>query len=187
MSSLWTQFTNIIKAPIKSTLAADPLLSKLRTGHLQGGFKGFKARTAAGVHEIYKTDKLAQKLGIKESAITNVVMVVGAVVAIYFTAGAASSAMGGGAAAGAGGAGAAGAAGGISAGTYLTGATTLYGMSQQQQAKKKADDEAKAAQVEAAKAQAAALDRAAAPGALSETLLTPKNILAVIAIAAALL
>lgn len=96
---------NFLAAPIRSTIVADPLMSWIQTGKLGS----YHNRTKAGVHELYKEDRVAQRLGVKESSIVTVVEVVGICVAIYFSCGFASSALagvGGSAGAGAGAAGA---------------------------------------------------------------------------------
>lgn len=72
--------TNFLTAPIKSTIAADPLLSWAQTGR----WSSHAARTKAGVHELYKEDRLAQRLGVREKDVVTVVHVVTVVVAIYF-------------------------------------------------------------------------------------------------------
>lgn len=106
--------SNFLTAPIKSTIAADPLLSWVETGKLAS----FHNRTKAGVHELYKEDRLAQRLGVKESSVVTVVEIAAVCVAIYFGCSFAASALSGAgsasAGAGAASAGAASSGGGIS-------------------------------------------------------------------------
>lgn len=135
--SFFTRIRDIATAPLKSVVKADPLLNRLTTGHFTGGFKGFRERTAQGVHELYKVDKLAQRLGVKEKHVVNVVMVAGVVVATYFTAGAASGALSGaGAGAGAGAGVGTGLTTGITAGDILTAAQAVRSIQQARGAKK---------------------------------------------------
>jgi hypothetical protein len=98
--SFFTTLRNFVTAPVKSLIAVDPILSKITTGHFRGGITGYKQRVAGGVHEMYSQDRLLQKLGVKETSIVKVAVIAGYVVAIYFTAGAASGAMSGGVGAG---------------------------------------------------------------------------------------
>lgn len=101
--SFFTTIRNFVTAPVKSLVAVDPILNRITTGHFRGGITGYKQRVAGGVHEMYSQDRLLQKLGVKETSIVKVAVVVGYVVAIYFTAGASTGAMAGGGGAGAGG------------------------------------------------------------------------------------
>lgn len=112
---------NIMAAPIRSTIAADPLLSWAETGH----FTPHNKRTRAGVHELYKEDRLAQRLGVREKDVVTVVEVAQVVVAIYFG----GSFLAGGSTAGAG-AGAATTGGGVLAGVSgaVETASTVVGL-----------------------------------------------------------
>ena len=74
------QLHTFLNAPIMSTIAADPILSWAETGR----FSSHGERTAAGVHELYTQDRLAQALGVKESDVVKVVEVAQVIVAIYF-------------------------------------------------------------------------------------------------------
>jgi hypothetical protein len=185
--SLFTQIRNFVEAPLKSTAAMDPLLHKLTTGHFNMSVRGYKQRVAAGVHEMYSQDRLAQKLGIKESSIVNVVAIAGVVVAVYFTAGAASGAFGGtGAGAGASAGGAAGS--GLTAGEAFSAASALKSVYQATQDKKAAQAAAdKAAQAQALQAQADKNAAIVASGAAPASGFTLKHILTMLAIAAAVL
>ena len=151
--SFFTRIRDAITAPVRVIIKADPLISRLTTGHFQGGMRGFRARTAAGVHEAM-TDPIFKRLGIREKDVTNIVVIAAIVVATYFTAGAASSAMG--TTWGAAYTAAAGASG------YVKGALSIYTIAEQhkkqQQAKREAEQAAQAAQSAAAmQAQADAL------------------------------
>jgi hypothetical protein len=83
----FTVIKNVLVTPVKIIMKADPGIQRLTTGHLQGGFAGFHARIASSVHEEYQVDPVAKRLGVKESDITNAVIVAAIVVATYFTAG----------------------------------------------------------------------------------------------------
>lgn len=190
--SLFTEIRNFADAPRKSFEAFDPILHKLTTGHFNLSVASYKARTAAGVHELYSQDRLAQKLGIKESSVTKVAVVAGVIVATYFTAGAASGAFSGGAAgagAGAGEAGAAaGAGGGITAGEVYEGVSVASALQKAAQSKKASD--AAAAQQDQAQANAATAlqNQATVQGAAQPGQgLTIGHILTIAAIAASVL
>lgn len=123
--SFFTRIRDVVTAPAKSFIAFDPLAHKLATGKFSLSVKGYKERVAAGVHELYKNDRLAQKLGIKESSVTKVAVVAGYVVATYFTAGAASGLLSSGGAAAGGGTGITAAGAGEAASAALSAAKML--------------------------------------------------------------
>jgi len=93
--SIFTQIRDAVTAPVRSSIKFDPILNKVTTGHFSLSVSAYKDRVAAGVHELYSSDPLAQKLGIKESSVTKVAIIAGYVVAAYFTYGLAAKAMGG--------------------------------------------------------------------------------------------
>lgn len=105
-----------LSAPIKSTIAADPLLAWAQTGKWQN----HGDRTKAGVHELYKEDRIAQALGVREQDVVTVVNIVAVVVVVYFG-GAFLGAWGGSGTAAAG-------AGAASTGTGLTAAGVTEGL-----------------------------------------------------------
>jgi len=118
--------TKIVLAPVRSLAAADPIIRRITTGKVGTN----NERIAGGVHALYSADPVAKNVGVKEDDAVKAAKIAGAIAAIYFTAGAASSAMGAmgggaaasGAAAGGGTAAASGAAAG--GGTAAAGATT---------------------------------------------------------------
>lgn len=75
-----TKAYNFMAAPARSTIAADPLLSWAEKGH----FTNHRQRTREGIHQLYKEDRLAQRIGIREKDVVTAVEVVEVVVAIYF-------------------------------------------------------------------------------------------------------
>jgi hypothetical protein len=177
--SLFTTIRDFVQAPMTSFVAFDPILNKLKTGKFNLSVSSYKQRVAAGVHELYKEDRLAQKVGIKETSVVKVAVIAGYVVAAYFTAGAASGMF----------------SGGTSAGTGLTASNVYEGVSvisalDKANQQKKAAAEQQAAQA-AAQSQAVEAEKQAALAAqLQAKPLTTANvgsILAVIAAAAALL
>jgi membrane protease subunit (stomatin/prohibitin family) len=176
--SLFVTIRDFVQAPMTSFVAFDPILNKLKTGKFNLSVSSYKQRVAAGVHELYSQDRLAQKIGIKESSVVKVAVIAGYVVAAYFTCGAASGVFGGGS----------GTAGGVSAGDVYQGVSAAEALNKANQQKKAAADQ-QAAQA-AAQAQAAEAEKQAAIAAglnQKSATVSPAAILTILAAAAALL
>jgi hypothetical protein len=178
--SLFTTVRNFVTAPAKSFVAFDPILHKLDTGKFSLSVSAYKDRVAAGVHELYSQDRLAQKLGIQETSVVKVAVIAGYVVAAYFTAGLSSgllSSTGGTAA-----------SGGLTAGDAYEAVTVAESLNKANQQKKAAADQ-QAAQVQA-QAQAAEANKQAAIAAqlnAKDPAVSTGVVLAALAAAAAIL
>jgi hypothetical protein len=181
--SLFTTIRDFVQAPMTSFVAFDPILNKLKTGHFNLSIGDYKKRVAAGVHELYSQDRLAQKIGIKESSVTKVAVIAGYVVAAYFTAGAASGAFE------SAGTSSVGTGTGLTASNVYEGLSVAESLNKANQQKKAAADQQAAQQ--AAEAQAVAAQQQAALAqqlnAKPATPLSTGAILSIIAIAASLL
>lgn len=107
---------NFATAPIKSMVAADPIMSWVENDFK---FQSHGARTKAGIHAMYKEDRIAQALGVREKDVVTVFEVAQVAVGLYFG-GSYLLSLGSGSA-GAGAAAGTAAAGGAGAGTAASG------------------------------------------------------------------